>query len=369
MVLLKSLRAHQFYSFLRHQNSSLSLKSPPHCFPNVHEYVSRVSSFSPSSLFQRNLSIITQFASSDVTEERIETKSTDSEELKNSDCEEKSDASSKREKVHHESLELKPFKELSPEIVLLVNRLYEKGYFKNANFLPPDKLDLISCFSSYYSRNFLRSAAESFGQDHPEILKSLSFTDLERIARFGCPYVEKKTAFAAKRLRSFFGIQEDIVCRACKLKSACKVAKQTVSKRKVVRTKKDDLSLVDIMRVLTLYGLELVPAQLVIPSEIKDSVSKLLKVLVNTSQISLEEKSDASEREQVHDSIVLKPLKELSPEIVLFVTRLYEEGYFKDANFLPPEKFDLSCFSSYYSRDFIRSAAQRFGRDHKEIKE
>ncbi|OVA16135.1 hypothetical protein BVC80_8927g16 [Macleaya cordata] len=131
--------------------------------------------------------------------------------VKDSDCVEKSDASSKQEQVHHESLELKPLQELSPEIVLLVNRLYEDGYLKKSNFLPPNKLDL-SCFSSYYSRDFLRFAAEKYGRDHQEIIKSLSDDDLKRIALFGCPSVERRTTFAAKRLRSFFSIQEDILC-------------------------------------------------------------------------------------------------------------------------------------------------------------
>ncbi|OVA16137.1 hypothetical protein BVC80_8927g19 [Macleaya cordata] len=132
-----------------------------------------------------------------------------------------------------------------------------------------------SCYSFFHLSGF------QGGDSHLEI--SLSSSDLETIARFGCPSVEKNTAFAAKRLRSFFSIQEKIVCQACKLKSSCTVVNHTVGKRKI-----SYLSLVDIMRVLTLYGLELVSAQLVIPKEIKDSANKLLGEVVNPSQISHE---------------------------------------------------------------------------------
>jgi hypothetical protein len=39
----------------------------------------------------------------------------------------------------------------------------------------------------------------------------LSGSDLKKIALFGCPSLEKKNVFAAKRLRKFFEIQENTV--------------------------------------------------------------------------------------------------------------------------------------------------------------
>lgn len=39
----------------------------------------------------------------------------------------------------------------------------------------------------------------------------LSGSDLKNVALFGCPSVAKKTVFSAKRLRTYFRIQEDNV--------------------------------------------------------------------------------------------------------------------------------------------------------------
>ena len=39
----------------------------------------------------------------------------------------------------------------------------------------------------------------------------LSGSELKKVALFGCPSIERKSVFAAKRLRAFFRIQEDVV--------------------------------------------------------------------------------------------------------------------------------------------------------------
>ncbi|CAL5431599.1 unnamed protein product [Camellia sinensis] len=59
--------------------------------------------------------------------------------------------------------------------------------------------------------------------------------------------------------------------------------------------------------------------------------------------------------------------KELSLELALFVKHLYKEGYFVNANFLPNNKFDITCFVNSYGRDFIRYAVEKFGKDNQEI--
>ncbi|MCD7448903.1 hypothetical protein HAX54_046997 [Datura stramonium] len=59
--------------------------------------------------------------------------------------------------------------------------------------------------------------------------------------------------------------------------------------------------------------------------------------------------------------------RELSPDMVMFVQRLYNEGYFKDSNIFPRKRFDITCFENRYARDFVKYAAQQFGRDHQEI--
>lgn len=34
---------------------------------------------------------------------------------------------------------------------------------------------------------------------------------MKKVALFGCPSLDKKTVFAAKQLRAFFSVQEDVV--------------------------------------------------------------------------------------------------------------------------------------------------------------
>ncbi|KAF5191181.1 craniofacial development protein [Thalictrum thalictroides] len=162
-------------------------------------------------------------------------------------------------------------KELPPEMISLVDCWYQEGYFNEAP-ISQKELDAKN-FSNQWPRSFLKHVAKKFGQDHQEIAKWLSGSDLKTVALFGCPSVERKTVFAAKQLRSFFGSQEDIVCRSCQLKSSCKFVNQEVIK------KRKDLNLVDAMRVLTSYLLHPAPL-LVIANEVKSSIDKLVKEVV-----------------------------------------------------------------------------------------
>ncbi|XP_065861908.1 uncharacterized protein [Euphorbia lathyris] len=59
--------------------------------------------------------------------------------------------------------------------------------------------------------------------------------------------------------------------------------------------------------------------------------------------------------------------KELSDDMRMFLTHLYKEGYFRDANFLTRDKLDFDCFNDSYARDFIKFAAKKFGQDNQEI--
>ncbi|KAH9620543.1 hypothetical protein KSS87_012649 [Heliosperma pusillum] len=59
--------------------------------------------------------------------------------------------------------------------------------------------------------------------------------------------------------------------------------------------------------------------------------------------------------------------KEISKDMQLLLRHLYDCGYFKDVNFLPENKFDLSCFYEEYAHAYVKSALQRFGIDNKEI--
>ncbi|KAG5581001.1 hypothetical protein H5410_051628 [Solanum commersonii] len=51
--------------------------------------------------------------------------------------------------------------------------------------------------------------------------------------------------------------------------------------------------------------------------------------------------------------------KELPPDMVMFATHLYNEGYFKDSNF--------TCFENIYALDFVKYVVGQFGRDHKRL--
>ncbi|KAA8526747.1 hypothetical protein F0562_009024 [Nyssa sinensis] len=170
------------------------------------------------------------------------------------------------------------FKELSPDMVLFVSHLYKQGYFNNANFLPRNKFD-VTCFENSYGRDFIKFAAEKFGKNNQEIAKWLSGSDLKKVALFGCPSLARKNVFSAKRLRTFFGIQEDTVCSICVLRQSCKFPNQSVWKGDT-----KNLNLAVVMRIIILYALESVPPQLVVPDEIKTSVSHLLKEVLNLSQ-------------------------------------------------------------------------------------
>ncbi|XP_004248234.1 uncharacterized protein [Solanum lycopersicum] len=170
------------------------------------------------------------------------------------------------------------FKELSPDMVMFVTHLYNEGYFKDSNFLPRKKFD-ITCFENSYARDFVKCAADQFGRDHQEIAKWLSGSDLKKVALFGCPSIAKKNVLSAKMLRTYFRIQEDSVCSKCALKASCKFVNQNL--RKSVMT---NLHLAVVMRVITLYALESVPPQLVIPDEIKASVSRLLMDILRLSK-------------------------------------------------------------------------------------
>lgn len=170
------------------------------------------------------------------------------------------------------------YKDLSIDMQLFANFLYMGGYFKDANFLPRNKFD-VTCFENSYSRDFLRFAAEQFGKDNQEIAKWLSGTDLKKVVLFGCPSLGRKTVFSAKRLRTYFSIKENIVCSKCHLKESCKFVNQSVWKGDT-----KNLNLAVVMRVITLYAMETVPPNFKIPDEIRDSVSRLIREVINLSK-------------------------------------------------------------------------------------
>lgn len=171
-------------------------------------------------------------------------------------------------------------KELSPNMIVFARHLFEKGYFKNANFLPRYTFDATR-FEDNYSRAFLTCAAQKFAKDHQEISKWISVSDVKKIALFGCPSLSKKPLMAAKALRIFFSIPEDTVCSKCVLKESCKFVNQSIWKG---QGKKMWLDMSALMNVLTLYAMEEGPPELVVPDEIKTSVNRLLEEIMKLSK-------------------------------------------------------------------------------------
>lgn len=145
------------------------------------------------------------------------------------------------------------------------------------------------------------------------IFRWLSGSDLRKVAFFGCPSTARKDVFAAKRLRKFFRIQEDTVskhsvnvllllllpftrlpynllalfssfsnypqvCRNCILRQSCKYVNQGVW-----NGSDKNLNLTVVMQVITQYTLEATPKQLVIPEDLKASVSRLLNEILKLS--------------------------------------------------------------------------------------
>lgn len=168
-------------------------------------------------------------------------------------------------------------KELSSDMQMFAHHLYREGYFNGANLMPENKFDS-TCFRVGFSREFLKFTAVEFGKDHQEIAKWLSAGDLKTIALFGCPSFGHKSINAAKNLRRFFEIEEHEVCQKCRMKQWCKRAD------KKAWNGATKLGLSDVIRVLVLYAMTSVPQQLVISKEIKDSVSRLLKEIINLSK-------------------------------------------------------------------------------------
>lgn len=73
------------------------------------------------------------------------------------------------------------------------------------------------------------------------------------------------------------------VCGKCALRSSCKFVNQRLG-GKNTRMAKNELSLLYVLRVITLYALELVPPTLTIPDDLKVSSNRLLRHIVELSR-------------------------------------------------------------------------------------
>lgn len=101
-------------------------------------------------------------------------------------------------------------------------------------------------------------------------------------------------------------------------------------------------------------------------NEFEGSKGKKGLYSVFTSRIGSRDKAlvQTREKEMVY--------KEISPDMKLFVSHLYKEGYLNDANFLSMENsdndgLDFSRFENSFGFGFIKFAAQNYGKDNQEI--
>ncbi|KAB1669390.1 hypothetical protein [Gossypium barbadense] len=192
--------------------------------------------------------------------------------------ENKEEKMKKTMKVRRKREKVRTLKGLSQLTETFIRHLYAKGYFKEASFVEDNKLDF-GYFENSYGRDFIKFAAYNFGKDHQDIAKWLPGSHLKKVVLYGCASLDKNNVFAAKRLRKFFKIQENTVCSRCMLKDSCGYANKSVWG---IGT--NNLLLVDVMKVITLYALDLVPAKLTVPDEVKDSINQLLKLVIKLSQ-------------------------------------------------------------------------------------
>ncbi|CAM8999374.1 unnamed protein product [Rhodiola kirilowii] len=169
-------------------------------------------------------------------------------------------------------------KKLSEEMMMFIEELYKGGYFYDANFLPGNSFDA-SYFDDSYSREYIKFAADRFANDHQEIAKWLSGSQVKTVALNGCPTLIKKNIFAAKRLRAFFRIQEDTVCSRCVLRESCQFVNQSVWNGDSKNLKLDDT-----LRVVILYALEAAHQKLSLPEHFKATVNLLLRDIINLSK-------------------------------------------------------------------------------------
>ncbi|XP_042026125.1 uncharacterized protein LOC121773361 [Salvia splendens] len=168
-------------------------------------------------------------------------------------------------------------RELSPDMKLFAEHLYAKGYLNDANFMNRDRFDPMD-FEVSYAREFLKFAAVKFGEDHQYISRWLSAGDLKKVALFGCPSIGQRTVYDAKHIRAFFKIDEPKVCLACTLKESCKHSNKSNKKHST------KLCLDSVMKVLVMYAMESVPQKLIVPEDVRNSVSRLLKEITSLSQ-------------------------------------------------------------------------------------
>ncbi|PSS13368.1 Zinc finger protein [Actinidia chinensis var. chinensis] len=153
-----------------------------------------------------------------------------------------------------------------PEWVEWMQHLYKNGYLEEK-----EELDA----------NRIRTACLNFARDRAHLIRYFSSKDIQVIAGYGCPVIDRKVVNAGKRLRARVGIDEGNVCNSCILRGNCKRAYAKACASEGGGT-------VDVMRLLLTYGLDLVTGvvenKCCLNKVVKESVRRLLKEMVEHSK-------------------------------------------------------------------------------------
>ncbi|PRQ41095.1 putative Zinc finger, RanBP2-type [Rosa chinensis] len=163
-----------------------------------------------------------------------------------------------------------PWREWVDLMELLLKRGYFEGDenpFRNGEVGPKES-------------NRIRTACLNFARDRSSLLRLLSRKDVQIIAGYGCPSIDRKVVNSGKRLRAHVGVDEGDVCSSCGLRGDCE--------RAYVKAREDEGGrTVDVMRFLLTHGLDpltdTVGNKPSLNKKVKESVRRLLKEMVEYS--------------------------------------------------------------------------------------
>ncbi|GJU48941.1 zinc finger protein VAR3, chloroplastic-like protein [Tanacetum coccineum] len=158
-----------------------------------------------------------------------------------------------------------------PEWVDLMKKLTRNGYFDG----------LVDGKSS----NRVRSACLNFARDRPDLMRYFAGRDVEMVAGFGCPSLDRKVVNSGKRLRAYMGVDEGNVCSSCTFRGNCERAHVKAREHESGRT-------VDVMRFVLTYSLDHNTVsegnKPVINKKVEEAIRSLIKDMVKYSKDELD---------------------------------------------------------------------------------
>ncbi|KAL2635431.1 hypothetical protein R1flu_006910 [Riccia fluitans] len=149
--------------------------------------------------------------------------------------------------------------------------LAEGNYFANEE---GKEIDVTSIDVDDYG--LVKRGCLNFGRERDDIFRSFAQRDLEIIARFGCPTVDRKVVNAGKRLREYLKIDEVSICKPCRLRASCERADFRVASDHVAGTP-------EVIRLLSQYAIIVAPnsdSEFKIPELVQTSCANLLQQAV-----------------------------------------------------------------------------------------